>query len=45
MGDRMGLFVGSDFASKATDRRSVSGVVMMLVGAYECCICVGRKRA
>ena len=28
-GDRMELFVDSDFASKATDRRSVSGAVVM----------------
>ena len=28
-GDRMELFADSDFASKATDRRSVSGAVVM----------------
>ena len=32
-GDRMELFVDSDFASKATDRRSVSGAVVMFAGA------------
>ena len=32
-GDRMELFVDSDFASKATDRRSVSGAEVMFAGA------------
>ena len=38
-GDHMKLFVDSDFASKATDRRSVSGAVVMFAGAcvvYSC---------
>ena len=32
-GDRMELFVDSDFASKATDRRSVSGAMVVFAGA------------
>ncbi|CAM9496081.1 unnamed protein product [Pylaiella littoralis] len=32
-GEHMELFVDSDFASKATDRRSVSGAVVMFAGA------------
>lgn len=32
-GDRMELFVDSDFASKATDRRSMSGAVVIFAGA------------
>lgn len=35
-GDRMQLFVKSDFASKAADRRSVSSAVMMFPGAWLC---------
>ncbi|CAB1120305.1 unnamed protein product [Ectocarpus sp. CCAP 1310/34] len=32
-GDHMELFVDSDFANKATDRRSVSGALVMFAGA------------
>ena len=38
-GDRMELFVDSDFASKATDRRSVSGAVVMFAGACVMYLC------
>ena len=36
----MEMYVDSGYASKATDRRSVSGVVVMCAGA---CSCRGRK--
>ena len=42
-GDRMELFVDSDFTSKATDRRSVSGTVVMLAGACVICLCRTQK--
>ena len=42
-GDRMELFVDSDFASKATDRRSVSGAVVMFAGACVLYLCRTQK--
>ena len=42
-GDRMELFVDSDFASKATDRRSVSGAVVMFSGACVMYLCRTQK--
>ena len=42
-GDRMELFIDSDFASKATDRRSVSGAVVMFAGACVMCLCRTQK--
>ena len=42
-GDRMELFVDSDFASKATDRRSVSGAVVMFAGACVMYLCRAQK--
>ena len=42
-GDRMELFVDSDFASKATDRWSVSGAVVMFGGACVMCLCRTQK--
>ena len=42
-GDRMELFVDSDFASKATDRRSVSGAVVMFAGACVMYLCRTQK--
>ena len=38
-GDRMERFVDSDFASKATDRRSVSGAMVMFAGACVMYLC------
>ena len=38
-GDRMELFVDSDFVSKATDRRSVSGAVVIFAGACVTYLC------
>ena len=42
-GDRMKLFVDSDFASKATDRRSVSGAVIMFPGVCVMYLCSTQK--
>ena len=42
-GDRMELFVDSDFASKATDRRSVSGAVVMFADACVMYLCRTQK--
>ena len=42
-GDHMELFVDSDFASKATHRRSVSGAVVMLAGACVMYLCRTQK--
>ena len=42
-GDRMEHFVDSDFASKATDRRSVSGAVVMFAGACVMYLCRTQK--
>ena len=42
-GDQMELFVDSDFASKATDRRSVSRVVVMFAGACVMYLCRAQK--
>ena len=42
-GDQMELFVDSDLASKATDRRSVSGVVVMFAGACVMYLCRAQK--
>ena len=42
-GDRMERFVDSDFASKATDRRSVSGAVVMFAGACVMYLCRTQK--
>ena len=42
-GDRMELFVDSDFASKATDRRSVSGAVVVFAGACVMYLCKTQK--
>ena len=42
-GDRTELFVDSDFASKATDRRSVSGSVVMFAGACVMYLCRTQK--
>ena len=42
-GDRMEFFVDSDFASKATDRRSVSGAVVMFAGACVMYLCRTQK--
>ena len=42
-GDRMENFVDSDFASKATDRRSVSGAVLMFAGACVMYLCRTQK--
>ena len=42
-GDRMELFVDFDFASKATDRRSVSGAVVMYAGACVMYLCRTQK--
>ena len=42
-GDRMELFVDSDFASKATDRRSVSGVVVMFADDCVMYLCRTQK--
>ena len=39
----MELFVDSDFASKATDRRSVSGAVVMFAGACVIHLCRTQK--
>ena len=41
--DRMELFVDSDFASKATDRRSVSGAVVTFAGACVMYLCRAQK--
>ena len=40
---RMKLFVDSDFASKATDRRSVSGAVVMFAGVCMMYLCRTKK--
>ena len=42
-GDRMERFVDSDFASKATDRRTVSGAVVMFAGASVMYLCRTQK--
>ena len=42
-GDRMKLFADSDFASKATDRRSVSGPVGIFAGACVMYLCRTQK--
>ena len=42
-GDRMELFGDSDFASKATDRPSVSGAVVMFAGACAMYLCRTQK--
>ena len=42
-GDRMKLFVDPDFASKATDRRFVSGAVVMFAGACVMYLCRTQK--
>ena len=42
-GDRMELFVDSDFASKATDRRFISGAVVMVAGACVMYLCRTQK--
>ena len=42
-GDRMELLVDSDFATKATDRRSVSGAVEMFAGACVMYLCRMQK--
>ena len=42
-GDSMELFVDSDFASKATDRRSVSGAVVTFAGACAMYLCRTQK--
>ena len=42
-GDRMELFVDSDFATKATDRRSVSGAVVMFAGTCVMYLCRMQK--
>ena len=42
-GDRMDLFVDSDFVSKATDRRPVSGAVVMFAGACVMYLCRTQK--
>ena len=43
-GDRMELFVDSDFTSKATDRQSVSGAVVMFAGACVMYLCRTQRR-
>ena len=42
-GDRKEIFVDSDFASKATDRRSVSGAVVLFAGACVIYLCKTQK--
>ena len=42
-GDRMELFVDSDFVSKTTDRRPVSGAVVMFAGACVVYLCRTQK--
>ena len=42
-GDRMELFVDSDFTSKATDRRPVSSTVVMFAGACVMYLCRTQK--
>ena len=42
-GDRMELFFDSDFASRATDRRSVSGAMVMFAGACVMYLCRTQK--
>ncbi|CAB1117830.1 unnamed protein product [Ectocarpus sp. CCAP 1310/34] len=42
-GDHMELFVDSDFANKATDRRSVSGALVLFAGACVMYLCRTQK--